>query len=110
MSKQYNTIFVTQPAHDYSALAKYCNQVKFIQSGKEKTLQEAYQACIERLSEFNPKTDAIVVVGKVNGAFLAGMALAQIFQADFEFDMGVYIDVGGNAAPAKDYRWEKVHV
>lgn len=108
---KYRTIYVTQPAHDYSLLAKYCKQVKFMMTGKEDNLQRALEVCLDSLKDFQPDKDAIVVVGKVNGAFLAGIAMQKLFPSGITFDMGVYIDVGASSSDTlKDYRWEQVYV
>lgn len=74
----YRTIYVAEPGHDVSALREHTGRIKFITSGLE-LLPELIVSVQDGLKEFDPRTDAIVPVGKVTTCLVIGSILKERF-------------------------------
>lgn len=71
---KYRSAYVVQPAHDYSALQKHCDRIKFMTSGYEDATT-AMQRFEDELKDFDPKIDCIVPSGKTFFNIILGMIL-----------------------------------
>ena len=100
---KFRSIYVVQPCHDFSLLAKHAQQVRFMTTGTER-FQELGHAIREGLSGFDPEKDAVVAVGKVNACFLAGAVLRELTEEP------VWLGVYGTKDGEKVYEWEQVEL
>ena len=77
----FRKVFVVQSGYNYSALVGYTKQMVFITTGNE-TMEDLPEVIAQSLRDFNPKTDGIVAVGKVNTTLLVGIELAKRFPGE----------------------------
>jgi hypothetical protein len=106
-SKQakFRRIFVLQPSHDFSLLREFTEQIEFVTTGYE-TVEELENSIEEKLIAFIPTEDAVVVVGRVNAAFVFGAKLQEMFPSE-TIHVGVYKkdDLGD-----KTYNWIEINL
>lgn len=106
---KFETIYVVQPCHDFSSLAEHAKQIRFLTTGQED--MNKINATIEaNLKEFEPETDALVAVGRVNSCLIAGIALGKLF-AGKTIEIGIYGNTGEREqGKRKGYQWLKIRV
>jgi len=104
-NKKYRTIFICQPAYNFSSLASVCDGMTFLVTGSEVSLEQTLKACRSNLTGFDPEKDALLMVGKVNISFIVGVVLRELVPADKTITMGIYIKPKDRESY---YRWESV--
>lgn len=72
--KKFDTIYVVEPSHDFSALKPYCKRIAFLTTGYE-TPDELEDTIRQNFDGFNPLTDAILPVGRVVSCLITGYVL-----------------------------------
>lgn len=86
----FDKILVLQPTHDFSPLRKYSDRIEFLTTGYESSWAQVKSSLEKNLNGFDPDTDAIVAVGKVNSAVILGMVLQSRFP-DKPIRFGQYV-------------------
>ena len=109
MMDKFRTIYITQPIHDFAALANYCQNIRFLLPGNEDDLQTVLSICKEALADFDAQRDALVIVGKSNFSFLTGIAVHTLISSfpSSSIRLGVYLLTPSGS---KDYRWDEVNI
>ena len=73
--KPFRTAWITEPGYDFSAIEKYCKEVKFLTKGYEKDTMKMADSVSSSLEEFDVATDVIVPVGKVLSVWLVALSV-----------------------------------
>lgn len=102
VGEKFRKVLVLQDGHDFSALSNYTDEIVLVTSGEE-TVRGAAMLVEEALEEFDPESDAIVPVGRIAVAFLAGMLVNKMFPGQ-AITFGLY---QSKLSQTKEYKWIK---
>jgi len=93
--KKFRRIYVVEPAHDVTKLSKHTNEIRFLTSGDEPS-DKLFEHILKAISDFNPKCDAILPIGRVMTNVLVGLAIGECF-TDSPYTFLTYKDGDYNA-------------
>ena len=89
MGKKFRVIWVSEPAHDFSKLRKYCDEIKFLTTGYE-NLEDVKLSIRESLEEFDIDKDAIICAGKNTTNFVLGKLIGVMYETE-KITIGLYV-------------------
>lgn len=75
----FRTAFVLKPGFKFTALLRYCNEIKFATDGSTTNLKVICHQIEENMLEFDPELDCVVPVGTATVNLLAGIFLGMNF-------------------------------
>lgn len=105
--KKYRTIYISQPTYNFGDLTSLCDKMVFLLTGSEINLGQSLEACKNNLKGFDPEKDAVLMSGKVNNTFLAGVVISGYLHPGDTLNIGIYIRPQDKPSY---YKWEQVHV
>lgn len=74
--KKFRKVFVTEPAHDVTKLKDYAEDIRFLTSGYE-PYNELFELVLRALYDFNPLTDAILLMGRSMANAMVGLVIGE---------------------------------
>jgi hypothetical protein len=96
---EYRYIYVVQAGFDFSPLRGKCKEIRFITSGLE-NYDDLLETVERNLSDFDPKQDAVIPVGRSIASSIVGIVIGKKFP-NTRVSLGVY----QNDDKGKFYRW-----
>lgn len=90
MKKPFRVAWITEPGYDFSAVEKYCEEVRFLTKGYEKDTMKMADSIHSSLADFNLSQDVIVPVGKVLSVWLVALSVNALQENEGTLNYAVY--------------------
>lgn len=90
MKKPFRVAWITEPGYDFSAVEKYCEEVRFLTKGYEKDTMKMADSINSSLVDFDLSQDVIVPVGKVLSVWLVALSISALQGSVGKMSYAVY--------------------